>query len=336
MKLPTCAFGVSLVALLSSHALAEELLVPSGGTMAVEPGAKRLEKLAIGRDGTLTFSGSTTLYVSQLVTEPGATIRYDAVGTPADQILTLNALDASGLQELKVLASGRNGADAPSTAAAAGANGSNAGDCKLSDPDGSKASGGGRGKDGQAGDDAQHAADVTLMLPKVPPGARIAVSAVGGDGGRGQPGGVGGKGGNRSNCHDGRGGGDGGNGGKGGDAGDAGKIFVFVVVPDDIWADQAKRRAKLDTVQVTMNSSRGTPGAGGAGGNGGGTGKPATVGPGSRKAGDGGYPGQQGAAGDGPTANETNKQWASVDVMSQSAYSQFITQEMQKVFPGQP
>src|SRR5690606_20105452 len=94
--------------------------------------------------------------VDRLITEPGATVQFiparDVYDT--DVALTINALDASGLQELRVVGNGRDGSGYEvGDRAPAGASGRDALDCghSLRYPAGREATSGGRGGTGQAG-----------------------------------------------------------------------------------------------------------------------------------------------------------------------------------------
>jgi len=316
--------AVVLGALAYGHGQAE-IVVPAGETQTIPPGLQRITRLELRSGSTLVVSGTTTILVDRLITEPGATVQFiparDVYDT--DVALTINALDASGLQELRVVGNGRDGSGYEvGDRAPAGASGRDALDCghSLRYPAGREATSGGRGGTGQAGQHGTHALDVLLYLPNVPPGGHVVIEANGGKGGRGQGGGNGGRGGNSSNCHDGRNGGPGGPGGRGGDGGDGGNVFVFLIVPDDVYSDVAKRDERIQSIRFDITNNSGSRGSGGDGGDGGNPGRGALIGPGRRTSGDPGTDGPDGA--DGAPAR------SQIEAMSQSAYLQFIAQQM--------
>lgn len=316
--------GIAL-ALASVPATAEELIVAEGEVKSISPGAQRLSRLEIRKGGTLVFDQATSVFVDTLVTSPGAKIVYDHTGpNDTNVFFQINALDASKVTELDLIGNGKPGSGYVAGNPAAG--GKDGKDAKWNHT-ADRGDTGGAGGNGQLG---QHAADFTMYFPRLAPGATIKFSAVGGDGGRGQDGGTGGKGGDRKAAHDGRNGGDGGPGGSGGAAGDAGKIFAFIVVPDDVYKDQVKTDAVIKSIKVTMNSSPGNRGIGGTGGAGGKPGRGAYVGPGASASGNPGATGSAGSVGDGPKPG-VNASWTRIDLMAQSAYSQYIAQQLQSL-----
>lgn len=309
--------------------MAEEIVIPEGSTYEVQPGAHRLSNLEIRKNATLFFTGSTTLFVGTVKTFDGAKIVYRSLDTKDDCVFTLNPLDASGISDLSFVGHGKAGHGFPAGSRAAdGPAGRDAKDPKPFKSSGHKAERGGVGQRGGDGSYGEDAVDFVAYLPKVAPGAKISFYSVGGNGGRGQDGGHGGRGGNRSTFHDGRDGGPGGDGGNGGTAGDAGKAFVFAVVADEEFDKLVDKQEPIKAVQIVVNCAAGTPGDGGSGGSGGQPGQGAHVGGSGLGAGPDGRDGQMGGRGDGPLQVSDGTSWVQVDVMTASAYSQFIAQQL--------
>lgn len=311
-----------------------EIVVEENQQRVLERGNHRLRLLDLHRNATLVVTGPTVIFCDELRGQEGARIQYmsnEFLGT--DNHFDLFALNAEGLRYLDVIGDGKSGLDhAGRPRARDGHPGRSASRPNPPrDLDGREASRGGAGSQGAAGGDGEPAADVVLNLPRVPPGARIRVSAVGGRGGKGQDGGNGGGGGNGAAAHGAKDGGTGGNGGRGGNGGDSGKIAVFVVVPDDVYADLARRDQAIHSITLELQPSAGTPGAGGAGGVGGprGKGGPA-IGPGHPERGPGGRAGDMGQLGDGPESNR-NTSWNRVDVMSEVAYREYCAQVLANI-----
>lgn len=305
-----------------------EIVIPKGEVQEIAPGGHRLDLLEIRENAALIFTASTSIYTQKLVCHSGAKIVYRSSEIHDDAVFTLNILNAADTKDITLIGNGKHGTGFdPGQTAGHGKDGRNAKDPSFGDLDGRNAHTGSDGKPGADGTDGEDAVDFVLHFPNIGPGGEISVEAIGGNGGQGQDGGKGGRGGDKSRINSGRNGGNGGDGGDGGDSGDAGRITIFVVVPDNLFEDKVRSGEIIQTITINASTAKGEAGPGGSGGPGGRHGK-ANIGhnlldgsPGKR--------GHDGAEGKGPTRGDAGKtHYVTVDVMSQSAFSQYIVQEM--------
>lgn len=311
-----------------------DLVVTEGQSYTIDPGAHHFRTLHIGKDSKLILKGSTSIVANKFVTNDGAEIIYadDPNVSREKDTFTLHALDASGIDDLKIIANGNNGADASQTRAPDGAAGRNAQSRMIHGEwyevpywKSETSTPGHQGHNGAPGSNGQHAMDVTLYLPGVHHSTNILVEAFGGDGGKGQPGGYGGKGGDASNLHLSSNGGPGGNGGKGGNGGDAGKITIYLIPSADAGNTSTN---PLDWISVKPLSQAGIPGAGGDVGVGGVPGNGTPTVPGHTNASHNGANGINagGSWGKGPKKNEYNPLWSTVEVMDKDLYQMYVVQ----------
>lgn len=305
--------------------MSKKIIVNTGETFVLAPGANRFESMELDDNATLVFSNSTTLFVDELITGVGSRIVYQSQDYRDDTVFTLYSLDASGVNELHLVGNGKHGQDQLQPAPD-GPNGRNARDPQLFKTSGNKASPGGPGSPGQAGGTGEDAADFVLNLPYIAAGAEITVEGIGGKGGRGQDGGRGGRGGNRSTFHDGRNGGPGGAGGPGGPGGDAAKTHIFFVVTDDEIDDEDAKSEIQKKTTLLVNTSPGDGGSGGSGGAGGQPGKAALIGPGGKQAGAVGADGADGVQGDGPKPGQVQDAFVKIDFFAESDYRAYLAQ----------
>lgn len=308
-----------------------ELVVEEGQEKAIARGNHRLRLLDIHRNGTLVFDGPTVIFCDRMTTEQGARIVYrSSAALTTDNHFDIWSLDASGVNYLEIIGDGKNGLDYKGKARAAdGAPGRGATNPKWDDADGRAGAPGGGGANGAPGGNGEPAVDFMLNFPLLPPGAEVRISAVGGNGGSGQNGGEGGRGGSGAKLHGAKDGGPGGAGGRGGDSGDAGIVALFIVVPDEVYGDRARRNETLNTIRVTVNTAAGNVGDGGSGGIGGPRGdhKGPNIGRGNPGQGASGRDGEMGQPGNGPTEDRKSA-WVKVDLMAQSAYQAYYAQQI--------
>jgi len=313
-----------------------DIVLGEGEEKELAPGNHRVTELRLGRDSTLVFSGGTTIFCDSCESVAGARIVYRGNRLrDTDNHFNLWCLNASGVSALTIVGDGQPGRSYAGAGRAAdghaGRNATNPNPPK--DLDGREGSKGGDGSNGALGVAGEPAVDFLLNLPLVSPGAEITVHAIGGDGGQGQDGGNGGRGGERSKSHGGKDGGAGGSGGAGGASGDAGRVFIFLVAPDEEFADRAKKNSLIESIKVRINTALGFPGKGGRGGAGGPSGRPGVIGPGNPNPGPNGSDGAPGAVGDGPRSGGS-VDWARVDVLSQSVYLQYYAQQIASPYEG--
>lgn len=309
-----------------------ELIVVEDQVVTLPPSGLKYKNVTIKRNGKIFITGSTTILTGKFITESGAAIVYKQSSQPRPKsLLTINAVDASGLTQLTVVGDGlsQNGY-APGQRAPDGPNGQGAvTECHGIIPSCSNhsASGGQPGQPGAEGPPGESAVDVTLYLPGVKPGAEMVVESIGGTGGRGQDGGHGGQGGGSNRVHPAANGGPGGSAGSGGRGGDAGNVHVFLVLAP---ADLSKKEEFIKSVKLTANIAAGRggdPGGIGAGGTAGDNSDQFCIGAGcGQGAGSPGAQAQPGPPGDGPTAGQITQKWVSVEAMDLTSYQSYVAQ----------
>lgn len=309
--------------------IGDSLLLGEAEKRVLPPGQYRLNTLDIGKNAVLEVAGSTTITVKTFRTAEGATIKYTGtLAKPNDaHIITINAVNASDISGIKVVANGKSetGYKAGERAkdGPAGEKGYGTGEL-LAYPGGKGCSKGQGGVGGQKGPQGGNAAHVTLYLPGLKPDTSIYVEAIGGNGGRGQDGGNGGKGGDGAWSEPGCDGGVGGSAGSGGNGGDSGKIEIFLVVA----SSEIEQRGKdtiIKGVRITPIYGAGVGGQPGVPGLGGEHGSKENLDKSMPVNGPSGASAQAGLSGKGPTQSSmTNPEWANIDVMDLDTYKSMI------------
>lgn len=317
--------------LLSAYSFSEDLLLGENETKTVPPGAHKYTRVELGKDSTLIFTNSTSIIVDRFKSADGAKIEYDSPEyNDTDLFFELNALDASGVQQLTVIGNGKAGIT-PEGNVKPGSNGRGAIASSMRYPFGRESEPGRPGSPGANGQPGESAADIMLKLPKLSSGAKLNITSVGGDGGNGQTGGSGGNGGAAAATRSFSCGGKGGPGGNGGNGGDSGKVYIFLVVDDANADDQDFRRNLIESTQITFNLAAGSKGTGGQPGRNGDDGEGTAWIDNSRCSGTYQPPvSLDGQNGDGPTG-DSKEEWSRVDVLPMSQYQQFIVQTLQSL-----
>lgn len=308
---------------------AGELIVSAGETKTLPGGQYAFSTLRIERGAKLIVTGGVVIVTGRLAAEEQAAIEYQGHAN-TQELISISALDASGLQFLYINASGKAGMNGPDGGPGPKGRDAYAVGHNLRYPSGRSSGTGGAGSGGGSGEAGQPAANVSLYLPNLRATSLLRVHAIGGSGGAGGTGGSGGQGGEGAAGHPASNGGVGGPGGPGGGAGSAGKISVSLVVADS--TNERDQEAALKTLRLEYSNSAGTPGAGGAGGLAG------TGGRGAFMGGDGsggsrgslGLGGGQGSVGEGPASNP-DQRWVVTNVLTQSQYAQQVTQTLQAI-----
>lgn len=323
--------GLSAGVAESQNQIGETLMLGEGEVRSLPAGMYEFKKLSLGKNSTLQVPGSLTLAIEKLESADGASIEYTASTSRVSETknITIQTLDASGVQFLVVKASG---ADAAAVAGQGpgGGGGRNARHVghSLSQPGGrSSHRGGGGGKGGDAAH-GEGAANVSMHLPNIKPGAVVRIIANGGNGGTGQRGGNGGGGGDGARGHPPSRGGDGGPGGRGGNGGSAGRAFVYLVVNDDLPEDE--QNDLIRTVRVDVRAAGGVRGSGGSGGAGGGGGANGGSGHSRASRGSIGPAGRDGSPGSDSNTNPRDR-WVIVDVLPISRYAALYSQTLSKI-----
>lgn len=313
----------------------ESLVVTKDQVYRLAPGAHRFGRLQIEDGGRIELTGSTTILVGKMLTGKNAKIEYVKGSSPAEKVITLQAIDASGLSDLTIVGNGQAAADYPAGERARdGAAGQTARSEFVSGKwyevpywKNEQSTSGEAGLPGETGKRGEDAADVTMYLPGLRSGSKIAVETLGGRGGRGQDGGHGGQGGGSSKFHTASRGGPGGAGGNGGIGGNAGKIVVFLVVAPNEVSNKDEMIKAVNFRPIYAAGVGGAPGNPGGGGTKGDSGSHFCVGAGCGSSdGSAGPTGQPGVAGAGPTQGDANSQWANIDVMDLATYQQYVAQ----------
>ncbi|RLP54543.1 MAG: hypothetical protein D6160_10990 [Ketobacter sp.] len=311
--------------------LGKELVLGEGEVRMLPSGAYEFTTIVLGKNSTLETDGSLTLVSEKFSSVDGASIEYTGAQTQINAVKNFNiqTLDASGVQFLYIKA---DGADAPDKErqAAQGGNGRDARKVghSWSEPKGRSSSRGGAGAIGSSAQNGEHAANISLHLPLIKPGSTLRLHANGGDGGKGQQGGAGGQGGDGAAGHPPSSGGDGGQGGNGGNGGNAGKVFVYLVVNDEMPDDS--QEDLLKSLRLDVGASGGALGSGGEGGARGQGGSNGGSGHGRGSRGSIGPSGGDGQPGVDSSVNPKDR-WVVVDVLPASRYAAVYTQTLSKI-----
>lgn len=305
----------------------DDLILGDNQQYDLPPGMHKFATIELGNNSSIRFSSTVSIIVKKLTSGADSKIEYvSPISTaPANNMFTLNAIDASGVKGLNFLGDGfsqegfKEGDRGPD-----GGIGSDAGGSSLTYPGGSDAGAGGDAPSpAGTGPDGQNAASFSVYLPFLNPGSQLYFSANGGNGGRGQDGGNGGKGGEGNSLKGPRGGGNGAEGGAGGNGGDAGKVSLFLVVPA---AQTIDKNSVISSVNINADVAGGNAGEGGEkglDGAGGGT-KWGTTMP-RGQSGDSGSRGKSGKPGKDARTNPGEK-WVDIDVMDFETYKAYIAQ----------
>lgn len=102
---------------------------------------------------------------------------------------------------------------------------------------------------------------------------------------------------------------------------------MFVVVPDEVYADRVASGQAIKSIGITANVAAGERGDAGHGGAGGRHGRGAHLGGSNLSDGPSGRDGADGNAGAGPAIGG-GVDWVTIDVMAANAYGQFIAQQL--------